>query len=87
MVVADEDVAKLRPAAPSFTWIYDITERQKLMAQERERLQQRQQALDGELNQVREREQLMQQEQARLQEQLKMTGCGSSTRGGGKLIP
>ena len=25
MVVADEDVAKLRPAAPSFTWIYDIT--------------------------------------------------------------
>jgi len=31
MVVADEDVAKLRPAAPSFTWIYDITnERQPL---------------------------------------------------------
>nr|WP_210346118.1 hypothetical protein [Aestuariivirga sp. YIM B02566] len=26
MVVADEDVAKLRPAAPAFTWIYDITE-------------------------------------------------------------
>jgi hypothetical protein len=26
MVVADEDVAKLYPAAPSFTWIYDITE-------------------------------------------------------------
>ena len=26
MVVADEDVAKLWPAAPSFTWIYDITE-------------------------------------------------------------
>src|ERR1700761_4274301 len=25
MVVADEDVAKLRPAAPSFTWVYDIT--------------------------------------------------------------
>lgn len=25
MVVADEDVAKLWPAAPSFTWIYDIT--------------------------------------------------------------
>ena len=25
MVVADEDVAKLRPAAPSFAWIYDIT--------------------------------------------------------------
>lgn len=26
MVVADEDVAKLRPAPPSFAWIYDITE-------------------------------------------------------------
>ena len=26
MVVADEDVAKLRPASPSFAWIYDITE-------------------------------------------------------------
>ena len=26
MVVADEDVAKLRPAPPAFTWIYDITE-------------------------------------------------------------
>jgi hypothetical protein len=25
MVVADEDVAKLWPAAPSFAWIYDIT--------------------------------------------------------------
>jgi hypothetical protein len=25
MVVADEDVAKLYPAAPAFTWIYDIT--------------------------------------------------------------
>ena len=25
MVVADEDVAKLRPAPPAFTWIYDIT--------------------------------------------------------------
>jgi hypothetical protein len=25
MVVADEDVAKLRPSAPSFAWIYDIT--------------------------------------------------------------
>ena len=25
MVVADEDVAKLRPSPPSFTWIYDIT--------------------------------------------------------------
>lgn len=26
MVVADEDVAKLRPAPPAFTWIYDITD-------------------------------------------------------------
>lgn len=26
MVVADEDVGKLRPSAPAFTWIYDITE-------------------------------------------------------------
>jgi hypothetical protein len=26
MVVADEDVAKLWPAPPSFTWIYDITQ-------------------------------------------------------------
>jgi hypothetical protein len=26
MVVADEDVAKLRPAPPAFAWIYDITE-------------------------------------------------------------
>ncbi|WP_112322933.1 LVIVD repeat-containing protein [Oceanibium sediminis] len=26
MVVADEDVAKLYPAAPAFTWIYDITD-------------------------------------------------------------
>ena len=25
MVVADEDVAKLWPAAPSFAWVYDIT--------------------------------------------------------------
>jgi len=25
MVVADEDVSKLRPAAPSFAWIYDVT--------------------------------------------------------------
>src|SRR4029077_16532023 len=25
MVVADEDVAKLRPSPPSFAWIYDIT--------------------------------------------------------------
>jgi hypothetical protein len=28
MVVADEDVAKLYPAAPAFTWIYDITNEQ-----------------------------------------------------------
>lgn len=26
MVVADEDVAKLRPSPPAFTWIYDITD-------------------------------------------------------------
>ena len=26
MVVADEDVAKLRPSAPAFAWIYDITD-------------------------------------------------------------
>jgi hypothetical protein len=26
MVVADEDVAKLRPSPPAFSWIYDITE-------------------------------------------------------------
>ena len=26
MIVADEDVAKLRPCPPSFTWIYDITD-------------------------------------------------------------
>jgi hypothetical protein len=26
MVVADEDVSKLRPSAPAFTWIYDITD-------------------------------------------------------------
>ncbi len=25
MVVADEDVAKLRPSSPSFAWIYDVT--------------------------------------------------------------
>src|SRR4051794_18851179 len=25
MLVADEDVAKLRPSAPAFAWIYDIT--------------------------------------------------------------
>ncbi len=28
MVVADEDVAKLWPTAPAFTWIYDITQEQ-----------------------------------------------------------
>ena len=28
LVVADEDVAKLRPAAPSFAWVYDITNEQ-----------------------------------------------------------
>ncbi len=28
LVVADEDVAKLWPAAPSFTWVYDITNEQ-----------------------------------------------------------
>jgi hypothetical protein len=26
MLVADEDVAKLRPAPPSFTWVFDITD-------------------------------------------------------------
>jgi hypothetical protein len=26
MVVADEDVGKLRPCAPAFTWLYDITD-------------------------------------------------------------
>jgi hypothetical protein len=26
LVVADEDVSKLRPCAPAFTWIYDITD-------------------------------------------------------------
>jgi hypothetical protein len=26
MVVADEDVAKLRPSPPSFAWIYDVTD-------------------------------------------------------------
>jgi len=26
MIVADEDVAKLTPAAPAFTWMYDITD-------------------------------------------------------------
>jgi hypothetical protein len=31
MVVADEDVAKLRPSPPAFSWVYDITdERQPL---------------------------------------------------------
>ncbi len=26
MIVSDEDVAKLRPAAPAFAWVYDISE-------------------------------------------------------------
>ncbi len=26
MVVADEDVAKLRPSPPAFSWVYDITD-------------------------------------------------------------
>jgi hypothetical protein len=26
MIVADEDVAKLRPSAPAFSWVYDITQ-------------------------------------------------------------
>ena len=29
MVVADEDVAKLRPAPPSFAWVYDISDETK----------------------------------------------------------
>jgi hypothetical protein len=29
LLVADEDVAKLRPHAPSFTWVYDITDETK----------------------------------------------------------
>jgi hypothetical protein len=31
MVVADEDVAKLRPAPPAFAWIYDITDERQPM--------------------------------------------------------
>ena len=31
LVVADEDVAKLRPSPPAFTWIYDITHEQQPM--------------------------------------------------------
>jgi len=31
MVVADEDVAKLRPSPPSFSWIYDITDERQPM--------------------------------------------------------
>lgn len=31
MVVADEDVAKLRPAPPAFSWIYDITNEEQPM--------------------------------------------------------
>jgi hypothetical protein len=26
MIVADEDVAKLRPAPPAFAWVFDITQ-------------------------------------------------------------
>jgi hypothetical protein len=29
LLVADEDVAKLRPHAPAFTWVYDVTEETK----------------------------------------------------------
>jgi len=31
MVVADEDVAKLRPSPPAFSWIYDITDERQPM--------------------------------------------------------
>ena len=31
MVVADEDVAKLRPSPPAFAWIYDITDERQPM--------------------------------------------------------
>ncbi len=31
MVVADEDVAKLRPSPPAFTWIYDISDERQPM--------------------------------------------------------
>lgn len=31
MVVADEDVAKLRPSPPSFAWVYDITDERQPM--------------------------------------------------------
>jgi hypothetical protein len=31
MIVADEDVAKLRPAPPAFSWVYDITEERQPM--------------------------------------------------------
>ncbi len=29
LLIADEDVAKLRPHAPAFTWVYDVTEETK----------------------------------------------------------
>jgi hypothetical protein len=31
MVVADEDVAKLRPSSPAFAWVYDITDERQPM--------------------------------------------------------
>jgi Uma2 family endonuclease len=31
MVVADEDVAKLRPSPPAFAWVYDITDERQPM--------------------------------------------------------
>jgi hypothetical protein len=31
LIVADEDVAKLRPSAPAFSWIYDITDERQPM--------------------------------------------------------
>ena len=31
MVVADEDVAKLRPSPPAFSWVYDITDERQPM--------------------------------------------------------
>jgi hypothetical protein len=32
LLVADEDVAKLRPHAPAFTWVYDVTDETKPVA-------------------------------------------------------
>jgi hypothetical protein len=31
MIVADEDVSKLRPSPPAFTWVYDITDERQPM--------------------------------------------------------